>query len=83
LDIIYYNFYDSTAKRAFSRIFLEKSYPVASPGAHAGAPLQKLLKLFATDVGEDLCVLPVKINVLIFFEYDSKNHVFAVQPSTL
>src|SRR6056297_2663821 len=80
LSMISFDFGKTTAKRAFSRIFLEKSYPVASPGAHAGAPLQKLLKLFATDVGEDLCVLPVKINVLIFFGYDSKNHVFAVKP---
>jgi len=78
-ELCYYTLNDSTAKRVFSRIFLEKSYPVASPGAHAGAPLQKLLKRFATDVGENLCVLPVKINVLIFFGYDSKNHVFSVQ----
>ena len=28
---------------------------------------------------EDLCVLPGKINVLIFFEYYSKNHVSALK----
>src|SRR6056297_2345628 len=79
VSMISFDFGKTTAKMTFSRIFLEKSYPVASPGAHAGAPLQKLLKRFATDVGENLCVLPVKINVLIFFGYDSKNHVFSVQ----
>src|SRR6056297_2566560 len=32
-------------------------------------------------LGEHRCVLPLKRNVLIFFGYDSKDHVFAVQPS--
>src|SRR6056297_1302052 len=70
--MISFDFGKTTAKRVFSKIFLEESYPVASPGAYTcskkslsleftkgnihGAHLQKLLKRFATDVVEGVCV---------------------------
>jgi len=70
---------DALQKGRFRNIYLIYRYHVASPGAHAGAPLQRLLKSFNNDVGADRCVRPWILNVLIFFLYYTKYQVSAVE----